>query len=174
MAADENGAILTADKTGWHGWERKIRIPNSDANGNGLRRQERRIFTEGREVNEGLGRRLGKGTTSPRPSPPHCPAAEREKRRPPSIMECHRLGERAEESEKAPPHPGPLPRTALRRRGRSVGRLRSWSVIDSASALKSRKRHHLTPALSPALPCGGEGEASAAFDHGVSSTRRAR
>src|SRR5271165_6801604 len=39
--------------------------------------------------------RLGKGTTSPRPSPPHCPAAEREKRRPASIMECHRLGVRA-------------------------------------------------------------------------------
>src|SRR5271165_1238676 len=86
MAADENGAILTADKTGWHGWERKIRIPNSDANGNGLRRKERRIFTEGREGNEGLGRGLGKGTTSPRPSPPHCPAAERGKRRPPSIL----------------------------------------------------------------------------------------
>ena len=29
---------------------------------------------------------------------------------------------------------------------------------------KTLKRQHLTPALSPASPCGGEGEASAAFD----------
>src|SRR5271165_5900653 len=82
----------------------------------------------------------GKGTTSPRPSPPQCPAAEREKRRPPSIMGCHRPGGRAGDSEKAPPHPGPLPRSALRRRGGIVGQLRSWGVIESATTLETGKR----------------------------------